>query len=259
LKLGRLPSPPDDRNLRLATYLPPVLDTPPAVDWTPKAAPPAVADGTRYGMMLNDQIGCCAIAAPAHRIQVVTGNAGAPFTPPDADVLAAYRDVSGYDPAYPATDVGCNMLAALKYLRKRGIAGHAIGAYVAIDPQRLDHVRFAINHLLAVYVGLRLPASAKAQIGGLWDAADGRDGQPGTWGGHAVIASRYDWSLARNPRYLVPVITWGAEQLATDIFILRYCDEMWGIVSLDMLNGVGQNPLGGGLADLQADLRAVAA
>ena len=261
LCLGRRPSPADGRNLMLADYLPPqeAAEAPPelSVDWTAKAAPPAAPDGTRYGVMLNDKLGCCAIAAPAHRIQVVTGNAGSPFCPADADVLAAYRAVSGYDPANPATDAGCNMLAVCKYLRATGIAGHAIGAYVSIDPSRLDVARFAIRHLLAVYIGFNLPVSAQAQIGGVWDVVHGPQGRPGTWGGHAVLASRYDWTVTPEP--LIPVITWGEDQLVTDTFFGRYCDELWAFVSSDMLNGVGENPLGEGLAELQSDLAAVAA
>src|SRR4051812_17423635 len=91
--LGKLPPRYDARTLRLEHYLdlsalpPPPLEC----DWTAKV-------GAKWGMMLNDRIGDCAIAAPGHMMMAWTANAGRPFVPTDAQVLAAYSAVSGYDP-----------------------------------------------------------------------------------------------------------------------------------------------------------------
>ncbi len=74
MKLGKLAARRDPRTLRLARYLAPALPPPPAqVDYTC-----GVKD---WGMMLNDRLGCCTIAAVGHAVQAWRLNAGGSQAP----------------------------------------------------------------------------------------------------------------------------------------------------------------------------------
>jgi hypothetical protein len=242
-KLGKLAPVIDHRTLKLAKYKP-VLPTPPlAVDWTKKAAQP-------WGMMLNDTIGDCTCAAAGHALQTWTGNAGHPSTSLDQAILKAYKACGGYD-GTPNTDNGAAMLTVLKYWRKTGICDRKIGAFVSVNPRSLAEVLFAIWHFEGVYMGLALPDSAQNQD--VWDVpASGvlnGPGVAGSWGGHAIWTPKY-----QRPNDRLWCITWGREQPMTMRFLQQYCDEMYAVVSQDMLDSTGRNPQGEGLAELNADL-----
>ncbi len=71
-----------------AVTLPP---TPPAsVNWYS-------AVGNSFAMDGNNTVGDCTIAAQAHLIQAWTTDAGKPFAPSQADCLAKYAALSGWD------------------------------------------------------------------------------------------------------------------------------------------------------------------
>ena len=85
-------------------------------------------------MMHNDTIGDCTCAAAGHLVMEWTANVGAETTPADADILAAYSAITGYDPKTGANDNGAVETDVLNYWRKTGIAGHKIMAYAALEP-----------------------------------------------------------------------------------------------------------------------------
>jgi hypothetical protein len=243
-KLGRLPTVYDSRTLPLAKYILPQLPGAPSeVDFSAK-----VKD---WGMMLNDKLGCCTIAAPGHEIQQWTANAGSQQTPPDSSILSAYEAVSGYRPGSPETDRGANMLDVLKYWRKTGIAGHKIGAFASMDPSNLDHIRAAVWIFGSAYLGIGLPISAQKQD--VWDVPAGGaagDGKPGSWGGHAVEVAGF------SPKGVF-VVTWGGLKLMTWNFFKTYVEEAYAIISQDFLKD-GKTPNNGlDLATLKADLKTV--
>jgi hypothetical protein len=130
VKLGKLPARHDPRTLRMACYLAGAGQAPPL-------QPPAAVDYTRvittWGMMLNDQLGCCTIAAVGHAVQAWTANASAELTVPDSAILQYYEQWDGYDPAEPATDQGGVELDVLNHWRQQGFNGQTLDAYVAID------------------------------------------------------------------------------------------------------------------------------
>ncbi len=128
MKLGKLPRRHDPRTLKMARYLAPALPAPPAhVDYTR-----GVAD---WGMMLNDQLGDCTIAAVAHAIQAWTLNAGSGADVADSTVQLYYEKWDGYNPADPSSDQGGVELDVLNNWRQQGFAGHGLDAYVSIDLQ----------------------------------------------------------------------------------------------------------------------------
>jgi len=247
LKLGKLAARHDPRTLLLASYITAALPTPPAsFDLTAKV-------GSSWGMMDNDQIGDCTCAAAGHLLMEWTANAGKKmFTPSDKQIVAAYSAITGYNPVTGANDNGANEIDVLNYWRQSGIAGHKIGAYAALEPSNHIHIMDSVYIFEGCYIGLSLPVSAQAQVQNHqpWSVPPGGptgDGQPGSWGGHAVPVVAYD---ART----LTVVTWGALQAMTWSFWDAYCDEGYAIISTDYLNGQEQAPQGFSLQQLQADL-----
>jgi len=260
-KLGKRPYRHDPRTLLLAKYLdaaklPPI---PPSINWGAK-----MGGG---GAMLNTDIGDCAIAAQGHAIQLFTSNNGAEVTVPDTSVLAAYRAVSGYDPADPSTDVGCVELDVLRYMRTTGIDGHKIGAFALVnrdahntagDARYLDHVRAAIALFGCSYIGLAMPLAWQDTLD--WKVpARGPTGigDPGGWGGHAIILGGFEPASARYGGGIFHGKSWGEEVTLTANAVLTYCDESWVMFSTDWTNGTRPAPSGVDMATLLADVSAV--
>ncbi|MHB2025390.1 MAG: hypothetical protein ACYCPQ_01935 [Elusimicrobiota bacterium] len=244
MKLGKKPAAHDPRTLILGKYLSPQLPVAPSqADFSAKIK--------NWGMMLNDAIGDCTIAAAGHQIQQWTANAGKEQTPSNQAILSAYEAVSGYNPNDPNSDVGAVVLDVLNYWRKIGVAGHKIGAFVSVEVANPDHIRQAVWIFGGAYLGLQMPISAQKQ--NVWavppDGPAG-DGTPGSWGGHAVEIAGY------GPKGVL-VVTWGALKWMTWGFFQAYCDEAYAILSNDFLKN-GKTPNNGlDIAALKADLLAV--
>lgn len=247
LKLGKSAARHDPRTLQMAAYVTPSLPTPPAsFDLTTKVK-------SSWGMMENDQLGDCTCAAAGHLIMEWTANAGKKMiVPTNKQIVAAYSAVTGYNPTTGANDNGAVEIDVLNYWRQTGIAGHKIGAFVALEPSNHNHVMDAVYMFEGCYIGVQLPISAQAQTQNHqpWSVPPGGatgDGKPGSWGGHAIPVVAYD---ARG----VTVVTWGALQTMTWTFWEAYCDEAYAILSPDYLNNQQQAPQGFSMAQLQADL-----
>jgi hypothetical protein len=199
-------------------------------------------------MYKNDVIGDCTIASAAHMIELWTASTGAERSPTDEQVVAMYSAVTGYDPRNPQTDQGAVELDVLNYWRKTGLAGDRIYAFVQVDPRNQHEFKAAMWLFGGLYLGLALPVSAQAQVGRRWSVQRGPNGQPGSWGGHAVPATDYN-------RAEVTVVTWGATQRCTWGFIADYCEEAYAVLSPDWVSRLTQKaPSGFDLAALQADL-----
>jgi hypothetical protein len=254
-KLGKKRPRHDRRTLRLADYLTGTLPVPPpGYHWGDKF--------TNWGVMLNDNIGDCTCAAVGHAVQLWTANNGNVVTVPDSAILQMYEKVSGYNPAQPQTDQGAVILDVLNYWRKNPVSGHPLGAYAALEPGNIDHVKDSIYLFGLNYIGLQLPQSAQVQIeqGRVWSVptygpkphAGAPDGSPGSWGGHAVVVVDYD-------RFGLLCVTWGMLQRMTWQFWHYYCDESYALLSNDWVTSAKPAPSGFNLAALQADLPALAA
>lgn len=249
--LGKKPAVHDPRTLKFAKYantarLPHV---PPAYAWDKKV-------GSRWGMMMNDQIGCCAIAAPAHMVMQWTANTNGIIVPTDEQVVQEYSAVSGYDPQTGDNDNGCNMLDVLKRWRNVGLFGHKILAFVQINQH--NHVECMQAQYLfgGLYIGIMMPEIAQDQVdaGQPWHVGGhpltGKFA-PGGWGGHAVNNARYG-------AFGLDVCTWGDLQPMAWDFHDAYVDEVFGVVSEDWIDKQhNKAPSGFDLNTLLADLKAL--
>ena len=242
MRLGKLAPKKDKRTLKMANYITALPPIPAAVDWSHKLA--------ALGMMKNDVLGDCTCAAAGHAIQTWTGNVKKEVTISDKKVVAAYSAITGYTPKDPNTDEGAVELDVLNYWRNKGIGGHKIGSYMAVQSKDQDHVRASIFLFGGTYCGVALPNSAQNQD--VWDAAAGPDGEAGSWGGHAI------WVLAYDKDFLT-CVTWGELKKMTWAFWSSYCDEAYALLSPDWFSkklfSRGPSPSGFDMAALAADLK----
>lgn len=286
-KLGKKPARRDPRTLKLARYLTAAPPTPPeAVDYS--------LGTSDWGMLLNDQLGCCTIAAVGHAVQAWTRNSlGRELTVPDATILDYYEKWDGYDPADPATDQGGIELDVLNDWRQQAFDGQVLNAFAAIElangnaanGSHASLIETAIWLFGGIYIGLELPLTAQTQD--VWDIAPGAPGEesePGSWGGHAVYVVGYDshgspapagplkiaggdtgataapagGSIPPCPGFLT-CITWGQLKKMTWAWFEKYCSEAYALVSNDWLKTNGVSPSGFDLAALEKDLAEVTA
>lgn len=248
LKLGKLPKT-HEAKIQLADY----------VDFEQLAALPSrptsldLTAGIVFPMYGNDRLGDCTCAAVGHMRQVWTKALGDPVTPSDAEIERLYIPETGTE------DTGRVETDVLDYWKNTGLDdGNKILGYAAIRAGAatgvIDHMKLAIDIFGGVYTGIALPITAQSQAA--WhvvgDPTDpNSDAYPGSWGGHAVPLGGYD------PKNFT-VITWGSTLKATNHWWQVYCDEAYAVLTQDWLNAQGKTPAGLDLAQLEADLKALA-
>jgi hypothetical protein len=207
MRLGKNPARHDLLRMARATVALSKLPPPPdAVDWTNGV--------TSWGEMLNDSLGDCTCAGVGHAVQVATLQVDGEVTPGDNLVLEAYEKWAGYDDTKPWTDQGAVEADILECWERDGFAGYKLLAHVEPNPQLVDHIKQALAHFGALYIGATLPMSAQSQD--VWDVGPGADG--GVWGGHCVDIVAYD-------KDGLTCITWGGLKKMTWAWWLKYVDE----------------------------------
>lgn len=221
----------------------------PECHWGRAVAPEA------WGMDLNDQLGDCTIAAVDHARRLMRTNAGLTWRPAvDAELVDAYTRVSGYNPAVPGSDRGAvwsDVLAA--WTREGFLMGGArdlAAAFVRVAAANDNELRLAIQWFGCAMVGLAMPLAAQSQD--VWAPVPGSAGEPGSWGGHAVVLTGYD------PDGL-DCITWGAPKRLTWPFWRACATEAWAVLSADWIEWSGASPAGIALDALKDDLAEMAA
>lgn len=231
LKLGKTPARPDAVGLKFAAYLDKSVLTPPVGPFGQYALV------KQYPMYSNDKFGCCVWSGDGHETQLAKamGHGTVSFT--DANILAAYSAVTGFDIDDPSTDQGTDMEKAAAWRRKVGIqdaagARHKIAAYVALDAGNIDQVATAARAFGFVGIGIEFPAFAMDQFnaGKPWDIARTNTKLEG---GHYIPL------VGRDANGYFLVITWGKIQRVTSAFLAKYMDEGIAYMSTEVLyNGV---------------------
>jgi hypothetical protein len=239
-RLGKLPPKFDPRTLRMSKY---------AKRKTLRATPKTQNRLSRvmkvrgvWDLYANDELGDCTCAGAAHMDtchKVWGKQPGGFFT--RQQVIEMYSKYCGYVPGQPSTDNGGYLLDVLNGLRKDGI----IKAFVALDPQNDEHMRYAIHVFGGVYSGLMLPVSAQSEK--IWTKTDGPGSDPWSWGGHCVFTGAYTTKLYR-------CVTWGAMQSMTYDWRKRYMDEAFAVIDEDWIRANGKSVTGFDMKQLEADL-----
>ena len=244
MKLGKKPARPGAIKLRFRQYANlSRLPTPPA-----NFGHDALVTQP-WGMLGNDQYGCCVWAGAAHETMLWNADAGRVVQFTDAGVLADYAAVTGFNPADPSTDQGTDMAVAAAYRKATGVldasgARHKVGAYLAIPAGALDEMLTAAYVFGTLGLGITFPDSAMAQFNA---------GQPWTVvPGSTVEGGHYVPYLARRGAMSV-VATWAKEQYVDDHFTVTNNDENVVYLSAEFLAG-GKSLEGFDLDQLNADL-----
>ena len=259
LFLGKGPAKIDPRTFKLEKFL--ALAPPPAsVNW--------FGSVTDFGTMLNTVLGNCVTAAIGHSKQVVTLNTpGGEITPPDIVIEELYEHACGYVPGNPSTDNGCVIVDTLNYVRKNGL-GHKhkpplsvrhhrplLYAYADPNPGNFTQLQQGIATFMVADIGLQLPITAQAQVGGLWDVVGDPNtdpnSMPGSWGGHSIILGAYTQSSE-----IYVGVTWGALQSMTQRFLATYMDESHILLLYELLAHLGTTS-GVNLALLDQELQSL--
>jgi hypothetical protein len=201
-----------------------------------------------WGMLGNDRYGCCVIAAKNHFRQCASVNAtGKAVVVTEAETLAEYGAITGFDPDDPSTDNGTVPLDALKYFLAKG----EIIAYGRVDPTNDAHVAAAIELFGGLYTGWDLPAAWQSRE--VWDAGPNTSGAwtPGSWGGHMMSQTGYD------AKCMTPTVTWGEIVNITAAARHVYCSEAYALITREWFDAHGKTIQGFDLASLQTQLTLV--
>jgi hypothetical protein len=259
LHLGRNPSAPDSRDLKIEDYvdLTAKIHVPWNLGHEDKMPQPRLMLGNGPDdSVAPDFQGAsdCVFAFIINAIRLACGVGGKkipPFTGKEA--IAAYSEVTGYKLNDESTDNGTDMRTALNWWRNTGIADavgtrHKLGAY-AVIPKGGHLAWFQALWQLDVGVGLGInfPSSAMDQFnaGQVWQVVPGSPID----GGHAILLdARRQW-----PK----VETWARDQDVSEPFLETEVEEAYALFMPEMLNSENESPEGLNIAKLKADLAAV--
>jgi hypothetical protein len=178
-----------------------------------RTALPPPPDSTNYetaamtalrAMFLNDQLGDCVCAGRAHRIGILTANAGTPFVYTDDQVLTEYERIGGYKPGDPSTDQGCDMAHAADDGVANGYADSSKDeGWIDVDATNQNQVMQAIYLFEDGDLGIELPdawlTSMPSANDFVWDVA----GDPNPQNGHCIQI--VDFDKVKGAR----ISTWG--------------------------------------------------
>lgn len=244
-KLGKKPARPGAMKLKFADFVKkPKLPTPPK-----SFGHDAIVKD--WGMLGNDQYGCCVFAGAAHETILWRKEADVDCLFTAEDVLKDYAAVTGFNPKEPWTDQGTDMTKAAEYRRGTGIIDskgqrHTVGAFLALEPGDIKQHLQALWMFGAVGIGIEVPSNAMDQF----DAGKPWDITPHTSieGGHYIPLVAY--------RDMLHCVTWAKVQAMTDRFFKRYNDESVVYLSEEMLIK-GKSPEGFDLPQLRDALSAL--
>lgn len=230
-RLGRRRRPASDPRLPPLTALP-----------APSSAPPARvlwgAEVQAWGMMGNDRVGDCTVAAAGHAILAWTaGTDRTPVVMSPEQALAAYAAITGYTPADPASDRGAYCAEVLRFWAVSGLVvpqggPDMLSGAAAFAPADVAGLQRAVATFGVVYAGLALPLSAAGEE--IWQSTAEA---PGSWGGHCVAVIGYD---AFGP----VAVSWGALKRMSWAFWQRYAEEAYALLSRDWIGARGLDPAG---------------
>ena len=206
--------------------------------------------GPAYGMLGNDTIGDCTVAAALHMQMVWAGvarNAEVPtFTNDQA--VTIYSAVAGYVPGDESTDNGAVETTVLDYWKQTGMVGNQIAGYVAMDITNPDMVKAATYLFGGLYIGIQVPAYImNVEAGGSWsDNGSSRS----IVGGHAIPICGYGRDGYR-------IISWGTTYTFNQQFWNDYVEEAYAVVDPLWFKLSGITPTGLDLTSLLGDLKSL--
>jgi hypothetical protein len=228
MRLGRLPHDPhrlaQARALRYGAVLPPariIRDR----SWSPTLG-------------CNDTLPDCTAVAVANGARMFSRcNASTDVAIPDAAIIGFYADCIGQPGASSEQLAATNGAIMLDVMERQQANGFAIGGQVplvadfaAIPPGDRYGLATAIARCGHVQLGVALAIAD--QTDGTWDTTTSGDQQPGSWGGHALVAYAYE---GLGDTDIVWLATWGQWQAATWRWISARLEEAYALAWRQLL------------------------
>lgn len=258
--LGCNPSPPDARDLKLASYLdkPRLIEAaqaPRLHSWAAFPLPSGVRPAPDRDPLANNVLSCCTISMGGHWANLIAQHAERPLVVTAEMVRDAYAMLTGYDPVTGAGDNGASIRDDLLKPWKRDVLwGTRLLAYAAVDWTDEEEVALAGWLGCGTLGGYALPLLSQGQVDAKgrmqWTVPEGGfpEGQgPGSWGLHAIYTYA---ERAGN--------TWGDEVVTDKSWMRECCFERWfGL--LDIWQRDASAPNGFDWRQLLADAEARAA
>ena len=202
----------------------------------------------KWNALGNKRLANCTAVAVAHAIQSMRTNvSGHQWHPTLRATLAFYEATSGYQPGHPETDIGADLLTVMQYWDATGFgkvpANHELYVFRSLNWNLPTLIRRAVWLFGGVILGLALPISVQQHIhaGSIWDIPPGGatgDGEPGSWGLHAVTLLGFDIPTARYA-----FVSWNAMYVMTNDFLVTYGEEAWALYSQKDWAANGVSPL----------------
>ena len=221
-----------------------LMTAPPRVDWFAKNP----ADRNALG---NGRIGNCVPCAMLRAQETRRANAWSDvWAPTEAEAVALYSTLTGYDPATGLPDDGTDTAQAMSHWAVNGILGDVV-LWTTVDHNAVTHVSLAIAHTGPVQVTLSLPIAADDVSTWAKSPGDGAGWEPGSWGNHRVLVGAYD-GLERVCR------TWGQDVVMHPEFFARYCIGVDVTLSREWLDTTGVSPAGLDWDALRGDIDGLA-
>lgn len=270
LKFGRRPARHTIKTMRSAVIVSKALDklgTAPVKcsDWLT----PIAKSGADWGMDGNDQWGDCVEAMVAHGVLLRTANTGTVIVPSEAQTLALYSDVTGFNQSAGKsgsnpTDQGTDETTMCDYMVKTGFLRQKADAVGMVDPTNLDHIKWCVDLFGYCQLGILVTQAMMDQFnaGKPWTLG----GNQAVLGGHGVPIVDYDASFAY-------VVTWGGgtikrrgvnvQPMGWGLFRSSVAgqgplvEEAHAEFDLDWMNATGKTPSGLVLVQAVADLAAL--
>ena len=232
-KYGRLPAMRPAALSDLSVYTTGKLPDPPKKVPVPKGM---------YPMDGNDKYGDCTIAGVAHLIQawntLYKKNLSVPS---EKQVVAEFLKLNGGQ-----ADVGLSEADVLSLWHTSGLFGERIAAYAPVSDRDLLGMHQAIADYGGCYLGIQCPASAQQQF---------LKKEPWTYEPGSPVEGHCIVGLGYNDKY-VECATWGGIAKVTYPFLAHYLEEVWVIISQQLVEAKQDN-LGIDLKALQEDLKKV--
>lgn len=236
-QLGRLPGKMPVGLHELSYYVAGSLPKPPA-----EVAVPDFAD---WGMLGNNQYGCCGPAGLEHGFEANATIAAEHEAFPSAEQCVDY-----YLAYTGGQDTGVVLADYLAYVRQHGYYGHTVDSYAPVAVQDVPTLQTAVFLYGFAYTGIVVTAEMQQAFANHepWNSAV-VNAQP--IGGHCVPICGYD------DQFLY-IVTWGAVQPITYPAWHRIASEAWAVITGEFVtrNGDGR---GVSLEALRADLDSLAA
>jgi hypothetical protein len=243
----RIPSMPSRVNL---SALPP---PPASINWYAAQASSGVP------LLGNGTYGDCVPCSVAHFIGAISryANPSAPLIPTEAETLAIYSAVTGFDPNDPSTDQGTTFLGQGGMVDHWARHGVTIGgqlnkphAVVTIDHLNPVRIQQAISLFGFVFCGAQM-RQADMDSDFMW-----RPSATTVVGGHEFLICGLE-HVAGSAYY--DVLTWDGMWRASGDWIAQSVDEMAAVLDMKFIGANGIDPAGVNVAALEHDMRAIAA